>query len=275
MQLPSFKYVRPDSIEALRAALAEPGCALLAGGQTLLPALGDPAGPRPGMLIDLGAIAQLRGCRRDPVCLAIGAATTLSDCEREGVPLGAPALLLASVRRTANPVIRNRATMGGHIAVGDVRSALCASLVALDATLEITGRRDSRSVSLESFFTQAADERLAPDEVITAIAVPLPDESARSALLQVSEQAHGYATVGFAALRPAGGASRLVVFGLAGAPHLMRNTGASLDRADWATFGAGPLRSELAARSGDAHDPYRVYLAERLLGRLCSGGGWL
>jgi len=275
MQLPSFKYVRPASMEALRAALAEPGCALLAGGQSLLPALGDPAGPRPRTLVDIGGLAQLQGCTRGPVCLVIGAATSLSDCERQGVALGASALLLAAVGRTANPVIRNRATIGGHVVVGDARSALCASLVALDATLGIMGMRDSRSVSVEGFLTRPAGERLAPAEVITTITVPLPGEGSRTALTHLGERAQGYSTVGFAALRAAGESSRLVLFGLAGAPFLLRDTGTSLDRANWTASGAGPLRTELAARGGDALDPCRVHLARRLLERLCDGEGWL
>jgi xanthine dehydrogenase YagS FAD-binding subunit len=72
-------------------------------------------------------------------------------------------------------------------------SALGTALVALGASLELTGPRGKRVVKAEEFFTLPAvavdrENSLGADEILTLIVVPPPVSGSRSAYLEVGEK---------------------------------------------------------------------------------------
>ena len=72
-------------------------------------------------------------------------------------------------------------------------SAVSVALVALGASLELTGRRGKRQTALEQFFVRPEEDvqrenRIAPDELLTVISVPKPPRESRSAYMKLGEK---------------------------------------------------------------------------------------
>lgn len=119
---PVFALLRPDSLDALDVRLAEltrqgRSYAISAGGTDLVPQL-KLGLATPEVLVSLGAIAALRGIRRDADGrLHIGAMTSLAQLIADPLAReGAPVLVEAAARVGSAP-IRERATLGGNVLV--------------------------------------------------------------------------------------------------------------------------------------------------------------
>jgi xanthine dehydrogenase YagS FAD-binding subunit len=72
-------------------------------------------------------------------------------------------------------------------------SAVAVALVALGASLELTGARGKRQTTIEQFFIRPEEDvqrenRIAPDELLTAVTVPKPAPGSRSAYLKLGEK---------------------------------------------------------------------------------------
>ncbi|MFG1933256.1 FAD binding domain-containing protein [Mycobacterium sp. NPDC048908] len=169
----NFDYVAPTTVDDAVAALAEAGedAKVIAGGQSLMPVLRLRLAA-PSVLIDLNRIDELRGVRDDGDALVIGAMTTYYGLL--GNPLVSKhALLLADATRTvADPQIRHRGTLGGNLAHADPAGDLAAPVLALDATMTVTGPSGRRSVSAAEFFVDYFTTALGPDEILTDIRIP-------------------------------------------------------------------------------------------------------
>ena len=75
-----FEYARPSSLAEALQLLADRGddAKVLAGGHSLIPMMKLRLA-RPGLLVDIGHITELRGIQRDGDGLRIGAATTHAE----------------------------------------------------------------------------------------------------------------------------------------------------------------------------------------------------
>lgn len=72
-------------------------------------------------------------------------------------------------------------------------SAVAVALVALGATLDLTGKRGKRQVQIEEFFVRPEEDvhrenRIAPDELLTDITIPKPATGSRSAYMKLGEK---------------------------------------------------------------------------------------
>jgi xanthine dehydrogenase YagS FAD-binding subunit len=72
-------------------------------------------------------------------------------------------------------------------------SAVAVALVALGATLDLTGKRGKRQVQIEEFFVRPEEDvhrenRIAPDELLTDITIPKPANGSRSAYMKLGEK---------------------------------------------------------------------------------------
>src|SRR5690348_13065156 len=113
--MPSFELYQPDTVEnAIKLAKDTDGAWVLAGGQDSYDWFKDRA-KHPAALIDLNGIAALKGVRKTPDGLEIGALTTLTEVALHDEVLGDYALLAAAAGRVASPQIRNAATLGGNL----------------------------------------------------------------------------------------------------------------------------------------------------------------
>jgi carbon-monoxide dehydrogenase medium subunit len=168
-----FDYLAPASIEEALAALAEHGedAKVLAGGQSLLPVLRMRLNA-PEVVVDLGKIASLRGVGEDGDVLVIGAMTRHAEVATDPLVAAHAALLGAAVREVADPQVRHRGTLGGALAHADPAGDLGAAVLALEATMVITGPAGPREVGADDFFVDLFETAISEGELLTEIRIP-------------------------------------------------------------------------------------------------------
>lgn len=194
--MPGMSYHRPTVIaDAAKLMTSDHDAKLLAGGQTLLPAmqLGLLA---PSAFIDLGAIAELRGIRSDNRTLTIGAMTThAAVAASEDVQAKIPALaeLAAAI---GDRQVRNRGTIGGSLANSDPAADYPAAVLGLGATVQT----NLRQITADDFFKGLLETALGSGEVITAVSFPVPE---RAAYVKFRQPASRFALVGVFVARTA------------------------------------------------------------------------
>jgi aerobic carbon-monoxide dehydrogenase medium subunit len=167
-----FDYTAPDSIDGALAALGEGGedAKLLAGGHSLIPLMKLRVA-FPSLLVDLRNVAELRGVDREDGNWLIGPMTRHADLQANrdlGVIAEAAGLI-------ADQQVRNRGTIGGAIAHGDMAGDLPAVLLATDGTVTAQGRSGTREIAAADLFQDYLTTALGPDEMITEIRMPVLD----------------------------------------------------------------------------------------------------
>ena len=269
-----FAYADPDTLEGVLDLLADGRDAVvIAGGQSLVPLLNLRLA-RPELVVDPRRVRGLDGVEHRGSVLRIGALTTAATIEADPSVAAAIPGLVEAVRCIGHPPIRTRTTIGGSVAHADPAAELPAALVALDATVELASRaRGIRLVPATDLFTGPFTTARAPDELVVAVEVPLPDGP--TGWLEHARRPGDFALVGvFASLAPApSAAGRIAVAGLAGTPVLVELTAPGrtgpvpgLD----AVEAAAALVAALPPPADDQHGSgaYRVALAAELTRRL-------
>ena len=175
MLLADVAYARPTSLEDAVALLSEhDGARALAGGQTLVNVLKQRAAQL-DVLVDLGALPELRTIGFGPGGeLELGAMVTSTQLiESSEVEVTRP--ILAEVARTiADVQVRNRGTIGGNVCVNDPTNHYPPLLVALGASFTVRGAAGERVVPAEEFFLGVYLTAVGPGELLTTISVPPP-----------------------------------------------------------------------------------------------------
>ncbi|MFI5397351.1 MAG: FAD binding domain-containing protein, partial [Candidatus Binatia bacterium] len=153
MKPPRFEYAAPTTVAEAVSLLQqhESEAKILAGGQSLMPLLNMRL-TRPGLLIDLGKVAELRYLRESNGALAIGAMTTKRTVEDAAVVKSRYPLLHAATRLIGHAQIRNRGTVGGSLAHADPAAEYPALAVAVDAQLRAVGPKGERTIKAAEFY---------------------------------------------------------------------------------------------------------------------------
>jgi carbon-monoxide dehydrogenase medium subunit len=173
--LPEFELVRPRALSEALALLAEYGADALpvAGGTNVVVDLRN-GGYRPEVLVDIGRLAELRGIRRDDGHVIVGAGTTISELLNSPLIAEHAAILRQAAAVFANPLIRNRATIGGNLADASPAADTAPPLLALAAEVELASTSGTRRVPLNDFLVGVRQTLRRPDELLTAIRWPAP-----------------------------------------------------------------------------------------------------
>jgi aerobic carbon-monoxide dehydrogenase medium subunit len=213
-----FAYAKARSLEHAIELLDQDEARLLAGGQSLMPALNMRLSS-PKLLIDLNGIAGLDRIGRKNGQIEIGAMVRHIQAERSpDIAQYAPLIALA-MPHIAHPAIRNRGTIGGSIALADPATELPACLLALGGEVDIAGPQGKRTVKADDFFKDLFETALGPRDVLTAIRVPAAGPATRVGFAEFARRQGDYAMVGLAACARAEGKSlqdvRLAFFGVA------------------------------------------------------------
>jgi len=164
-----LEILRPDSLaEALELKAADPEAVPLAGGTDLMVAINF-GHTRPGAVLDLTRVAELRDWAPDNGRVRVGAGVTYTRLIDE---LGdrLPGLAIAS-RTVGSLQIRNRGTVGGNLATASPAGDGLPPLYTTDAMIEVSSTRGNRRVPVAEFVTGPKRTALAPDELITAFDV--------------------------------------------------------------------------------------------------------
>src|SRR4051794_40827021 len=165
-----MEILRPDTLdEALEMKAAAPHARPIAGGTDVMVELNFDR-TRPGAILDLGRVAELRDHGRSNGTLRVGAGVSYTRLIAE---LGGvlPGLAIAS-RTVGSPQIRNRGTVGGNVATSSPAGDALPPLVASGAIVELESSRGARSVPLEAFCTGPKRNLMEVDELIRAVRVP-------------------------------------------------------------------------------------------------------
>ena len=126
-------------------------------------------GERSGRLLDLSRVAELRGVEGGDE-LRLGAGVTYTRLLEE---LAEPLPVLALAARTiASRQVRNRATLGGALAIADPSADILAALVAAGASVELASASGVRRVPVAEFLTGPYACDLRDGELIVAVVVP-------------------------------------------------------------------------------------------------------
>jgi carbon-monoxide dehydrogenase medium subunit len=209
LQVPApFGYERATSVEQALELLEQlgPDARLLAGGHSLLPMMKLRLAA-PEYVIDIDQLAgELGYVREADQEVRIGAMT------RHNALLGSPLLarrlqiFVDAERVIADPVVRNRGTIGGALCQADPSEDLSAVCAAVHARMVIRSSAGERVVGMEEFHRGPYETAVGPAEMLTEIRVPL-DPGSGSAYEKLDRRAGDWAVV-------AAGAALTVVDGV-------------------------------------------------------------
>ncbi len=153
--------------EALELKAAHPDALPIQGGTDVMVAFNfDRA--RPGVVLNLGEVAELRGWREEGAALRLGAGLTYTEAMQPELAAKLPALAEAS-RTVGSPQIRNRGTIGGNLATSSPAGDALPPLHIEGAEIECASVRGVRRLPLGDFVTGVKRNVLEPDELIAAV----------------------------------------------------------------------------------------------------------
>jgi CO/xanthine dehydrogenase FAD-binding subunit len=170
-------YLRPTDLADAVAALAERPLTVLAGGTDVYPA--HVGRPFDDDILDITALAELRGVRDAGDHIRIGATTTWSDILAAELPAWFAGVKLAA-REVGGVQIQNAGTIAGNLCNASPAADGIPPLLALDATVELAARRGQRFVKLADFIAGNRRTTRRGDELMTAVLVPKPRHPARA-----------------------------------------------------------------------------------------------
>jgi carbon-monoxide dehydrogenase medium subunit len=261
-----FQYVRPASVADAARALSASGATAIAGGHTLIPTLKQRLA-KPGVLVDLGGIADLKGIRKDGGAIVIGAGVTHAEVAANGEVKAAIPALAQLAGGIGDPQVRHRGTIGGSVAANDPAADYPAAVLGLGATV-ITNKR---KIEADKYFTGLFSTALEQGEIITAVSFPVPE---RAGYAKFEQRASRYCLVSVFVAKTKGGMfssgeTRVAVSG-AGANGVFRVP--EMEQALKADFSANAIAAIKAPEKGlmsDMHGSaaYRAALIAVMAGK--------
>src|SRR5215213_3834387 len=190
-----FVHHEPRTVQeavALLAEMAPEDGRILAGGQSLVPAMALRLA-RPTHLVDINRVEALDRLSFEDDALSIGACVRHAAFHRpvgEG-PLGP--LLTSVVRHIAHYPIRTRGTLCGSLANADPASEWCLVAATLDATLVAESTRGRRTIPAAEFFLGFLTTALEPDEILVETRLPVLPSGTRFGFHEFSRRAGDFA----------------------------------------------------------------------------------
>ena len=175
MRVPAvFEYERADSVSDAIARLARPGpeARLVAGGHSLLPMMKLRLA-QPGRLIDINGLTALAYIREEAGTLRLGAMTRHAELLASALAARHFPLLGDAERVIADPIVRNRGTIGGSLCQADPAEDLSAAFAAAKAEVTIQGPAGSRTIPIAEFHRGPYETAVAPDELLVEVRLPI------------------------------------------------------------------------------------------------------
>jgi carbon-monoxide dehydrogenase medium subunit len=218
------------------------------------------------LLVDISRLSELSGVTEAGETLRIGALTRHAEVGRDPLVRAHAPLLAEAVRYIAHSAIRNRGTIGGACAHADPAAEFPACVLALGASLHVTGPNGARAIAAEDFFEDVFATAIQEGEILTAITVPKAEAGEVQVIEEVARRSGDYALAGLCLVKRDAG-HRVSLFSVGPKPILATGAMAALD--------AGDLEGAVAALAGALDPPsdtqasaaYRRHLAGVLLRR--------
>jgi carbon-monoxide dehydrogenase medium subunit len=195
----SFDYHAPKTLDEAIALLARLGdtAKILAGGQSLIPAMRFRLAS-PDVLVDLNRIRELSHVEERGAHLAIGALAREHALESSAVVAKSYPLLLDTAKVIADPLVRNKATVGGNLAHADPANDHPATMLAYNAHVLVRGPSGTRTIAIDDLFVGLFETSLVPGEILTEIRIPKPTATSGGAYLKIERKVGDYAVAAVA-----------------------------------------------------------------------------
>ena len=197
MQVPApFEYERATSVDQAIGLLERLGSTarLVAGGHSLLPMMKLRLANFE-YLIDINDLhAELGYVAVEPGQVRVGAMTRHRELLESDELVAAFPIFRDAEKVIADPVVRNRGTIGGSLCQADPSEDLSAVCTTLDASCVIRGPRGERVVSMNEFYKGPYETAVGDDEILTEIRMPVRPGGS-SAYYKVERRAGDWAVV--------------------------------------------------------------------------------
>jgi carbon-monoxide dehydrogenase medium subunit len=175
LQTPAaFEYERATSLDGAIASLQRlgPEARVIAGGHSLLPMMKLRLA-NPEHLIDINDLAELAYIRREGDEIRVGALTRHVDLLKSELLAEHLPLVRDAEEVIADPVVRNRGTIGGSLCQADAAEDLSAVCTAAKAQVVIRGSDGERVVGMEGFHVGPFMTAVGAGEILTEVRLPV------------------------------------------------------------------------------------------------------
>jgi CO/xanthine dehydrogenase FAD-binding subunit len=192
------RYAKPKTVGEALGLLKEDRWRMLAGGTDFYPAQG--VRPFRDNVLDINALAELRGIAETADHWIFGARTTWTDVVRANLPPAFDALRQAA-REVGSVQIQNVGTVAGNLCNASPAADGVPPLLILDAEVELLSLDGTRHLPLPAFILGNRRTARRDDELLTAIRVPKRCVAGRSAFVKLGARRYLVISIAMAAAR--------------------------------------------------------------------------
>jgi carbon-monoxide dehydrogenase medium subunit len=195
----SFQYESPGSLSEAISLLNKYGddAKILSGGHSLIPMMKLRLAT-PAYLIDINGIPGLSHITEENGVVRVGALVREAELEHSDLLAKHFPIFKDVTKLIADPQVRNMGTLGGNLAHGDAANDHPAVMLALRASVVITGADGEREVPIDEFFYGFYMTAVQQGEILTEIRIPVPPAGTGSAYHKLERKVGDYATSGAA-----------------------------------------------------------------------------
>jgi carbon-monoxide dehydrogenase medium subunit len=195
-----FEYSAPRTVNEAVALLAqEPGAMVLAGGQSLVPAMNFRLAS-PSRLVDIQHVAGLRGISVENGAVVVRAMTTHRELELDDAAFQANPLIREALAHVAHIPIRNRGTVVGSLCHADAAAEMPMVLVLTGGSVVAQGPKGRRTIAAEDFFRFHMTTSREPGELVVEAHFPALPEGAGAAFDEFTRRHGDYAIAAVGAI---------------------------------------------------------------------------
>jgi carbon-monoxide dehydrogenase medium subunit len=195
----AFDYRAPTTLVEAVEILHQRGddAKVMAGGQSLIPLL-KLRFAQPALVVDIGRLPNLAGVELRDGHIRIGTLTRHVDVERNRELVSLCPILPEAAHWIADPLVRNKGTVGGSICHADPSGDWGSVMLALGADFVAHSQSGERVIHAADFFQGPFTTALEPDEVLTEIRIPLGSGHSAGAYQKLERKVGDFATVAVA-----------------------------------------------------------------------------
>lgn len=188
-----FDYRAPKTLdEAIKMLASDADAAVLAGGQSLLPAMNFRLA-NPSLLIDIQHVEGLRGIAVEKDRIVVRAMVRHREFELDADVRRANPLIHEIMQHVAHVPIRNRGTVVGSLCHADPSAEMPLLLMLLGGSVIAQGPQGRREIKAEAFFTSFLSTARRHDEIVVEAWFPTPPSGAGAAFDEVTRRHGDYA----------------------------------------------------------------------------------
>ena len=155
---------------------------------------------KPGQLVDLQDLSELRAIRSEPGTLVIGAMTTQHELIGSDLLAARCPIICETSLLIADPQVRYCGTLGGNLANGDPGNDMPSVMLALGAIYRAQGPQGERDIPAREYYRGIYSTALLDGEILSSIRVPTPADHHGWAYEKQKRKVGDYATAAAAVI---------------------------------------------------------------------------